>query len=204
MPIAPHSIAGIVLAAGAGSRYGQPKALVRDADGVDWLVHAITALDAGGCSPIIVVLGAAGDLAQARLLETSLTADLVIVQTPDWATGLSASLAAGLTAAQPLEAQAVAIVPVDVPDLNPATVARMISARSDAHGRTEVHADTLRQARFSGSPGHPVVLGRTHWAPLRAQLTGDTGAGGYLREHHAEPVECGDLSTGADVDTPIS
>ena len=48
---------GVVLAAGAGSRYGQPKVLA--ADGY-WLERAVAALDRGGCDEVIVVLGAAG------------------------------------------------------------------------------------------------------------------------------------------------
>ena len=61
----------------------------------------------------------------------------------------------------------------------------------------------LARAVFSGRPGHPVVLAREHWPELDAQLTGDSGAGPFLRARDdVIAVECGDLATGADIDTP--
>ena len=199
----PRRIAGLLLAAGAGSRYGQPKALVRDAAGRSWLQHAVTVLTEAGCSPVIVVLGARGTEA-AALLEPD--ACVLMVQANDWADGLSASLRVGLNCALDLpEVLAVAIIPVDVPDLNAQTVARVISAGATGTGRSNANdelATTLRQACFDGRPGHPVMIGRTHWKSLAAIARGDTGAGPYLRAHKAQSVECGDLGTGHDVDRP--
>jgi CTP:molybdopterin cytidylyltransferase MocA len=191
-------VAGLVLAAGAGSRFGQPKALVRRADGVPWLVRTVGVLRAAGCSPVIVVLGAEGAAAAALLAEAGPTdPTTVVAYAADWAEGLSASLRTGLEAALGVAGDpvAVAVVPVDVPDLDAATVARVLDADAG------VTPDSLRQAVFGGRPGHPVLIGRTHWEPLRAQLTGDTGARPYLLAHGVLPVECGDLTTGADVDT---
>ncbi|TFD53929.1 nucleotidyltransferase family protein [Cryobacterium frigoriphilum] len=201
--------AGLVLAAGGGTRYGTPKVLVRGADGVPWLQHAVTTLAASGCSPILVVLGAAAEQAETLLAETLLAETLggsevpvVIVRAPDWAAGLSASLRAGLDAAGRLEPlpSAIAVVPVDVPDLNTATVARVLGTHEHEH--IVVTPDSLRQAVFGSRPGHPVLIGRAHWAPLAAGLQGDQGARPYLMAHHVQAVECGDLSTGLDVDSP--
>ncbi|MGO1236110.1 MAG: nucleotidyltransferase family protein, partial [Microbacterium gubbeenense] len=58
----------------------------------------------------------------------------------------------------------------------------------------------LARAVFGGTPGHPVLLGRDHWEQVAATLVGDTGAAGYLREHRAARIECGDIWDGADVD----
>ncbi|WP_104192015.1 NTP transferase domain-containing protein [Cryobacterium sp. Y82] len=220
LPASTARVGGLVLAAGAGSRYGMPKALVHDAAGRSWLQNAVDVLVAAGCSPVIVVLGASGAHAAALLnagdndpastngasapspaahsarqhSAARPTASVLVVHATDWAEGLSASLRAGLRCAleQP-DLVAVAVIPVDVPDLNTATVARLMGL-SDA--------GTLRQARFAGRPGHPVVIGRAHWVPLLDTLAGDTGARPYLREHDVEAVECGDLGTGADVDRP--
>jgi CTP:molybdopterin cytidylyltransferase MocA len=60
---------------------------------------------------------------------------------------------------------------------------------------------TLRRAAFAGRPGHPVVLGRDHWAGVLAETDGDRGARGYLAAHDVVLVECGDLASGVDVDT---
>jgi CTP:molybdopterin cytidylyltransferase MocA len=209
-------IAGLVLGAGAGSRYGRPKALVLTEAGEPWLVRAALALENGGCDPVVVVVGAAGAEAETLLrgFTDSFTRPdrLRVVHAPGWASGLSASLEAGLTALSADAAAAdadtdpntdpgtesgtaVVLVPVDVPDLTAATVRRL------ATGAT---ADTLRQAEFAGRPGHPVVIGRNHWASLRAGLAGDTGARPYLLDHGVQAVDCTDLGTGLDVDTPPS
>ena len=197
-------VAGLVLAAGAGSRFGRPKALVRGADGVPWLVRAVGVLRAAGCSPVLVVLGAEGTAAEALVGDAGLLEDgAVVVHAGDWAEGLSASLRAGIGAALEIVAvaaqteapAALVVVPVDVPDLDAATVLRVLNPGEG------VNRDSLRQAVFGGRPGHPVLIGRAHWEPLRAALTGDTGARPYLLAHGVLAVECGDLTTGVDVDT---
>lgn len=205
-----QQVAGLVLAAGAGSRYGMPKALVVAKDGRSWLAGAAHTLAAAGCSPVIVVLGAGADEATALLRSSGLDAATpapVIVRAEDWADGVSASLRAGLLAATSLLSHpvAVAVVPVDVPGLAEATVRRLIGAAPDgpaALGPADIGPATLRQARFGGRPGHPVVIGRAHWGDLVASLAGDAGARPYLLAHDVVPVECGDLESGADVDTP--
>ena len=55
---------------------------------------------------------------------------------------------------------------------------------------------------YGAVPGHPVLIGRDHWAGVVATAEGDRGARDYLREHPPLEVECGDLATGRDVDTP--
>ncbi|TFC59807.1 nucleotidyltransferase family protein [Cryobacterium sp. TMT2-15-1] len=213
-------IAGLVLAAGAGSRYGMPKALARGNDGIPWLVRTIRTLTDAGCSPVIVVLGAETAEVRALLHQFGMTPSVVLTQAEDWAEGLSASLRAGLRQATELQATellpapvAVAIVPVDIPGLLPGTVARLIGtlptitlptitlpgdADADAN---PVGPLTLRQAGFDARPGHPVVIGRAHWGALIDSATGDTGARPYLQSHDTRLVDCADLETGLDVDT---
>jgi CTP:molybdopterin cytidylyltransferase MocA len=189
------AIAGVVLAAGAGTRFGGPKALATHPDGTPWLATAIRALAAAGCAPVFVVLGARAEEAEALLARLPGARDVVVVvRADDWAVGLSASLRAALDAAGRLPAPvALAVVPVDVPDLDAATVRRVIDA-------AQVEPDALRQAVFTGRPGHPALLGRAHWDPLAASIDGDSGARAYLAEHGALLVEAADLSTGADHD----
>ncbi|WP_424808642.1 nucleotidyltransferase family protein [Rhodococcus sp. 27YEA15] len=185
----------VVLAAGAGSRMGMPKALVHDADGRSWLRHAVSVLRDAHFCPVIVVLGARAE--EARSILAPGNSDVIVVES-DWRVGVSSSIRCGLDAALDLpDVDAVAVTVVDVPDLNVATVERVVTA--DA-----VNADTLRRAVFNTEPGHPVIIGRNHWRNLIATLTGDRGAGAYLRENGVVAVECADLSTGLDVDYPAT
>lgn len=182
------TVHGLVLAAGAGRRMGMPKALKRDPDGTSWLARAVSVLDEGGCAATTVVLGASGAAAELPLARTTFT------HCPDWAEGLGASLAHGLTVLAEGDAHAALIHLVDLPDVTAEVVRRLL--------REEVRGDSLRRAVYLGAPGHPVLVGREHWAPLTAELAGDRGAGGYLARRCATEVECGDLATGADVDRP--
>ena len=50
-------------------------------------------------------------------------------------------------------------------------------------------------------PGHPVAIGRDHWAAVLTTARGDRGARDHLRATPHRLVECGDLATGRDLDT---
>ncbi|WIB68971.1 nucleotidyltransferase family protein [Curtobacterium sp. MCBD17_035] len=210
------TVVGLVLAGGAGSRMGRPKALVRGADGRPWVERAVRTLLDGGCATVVVVLGAAADVA--RPLVPDHPAVRVVVAGA-WAEGLGASLRAGLVAVADGDrapgdrscdddgarggADAVLVTLVDLPELPVAAVRRLLEVEppgpSGPHGGRRAR---LRQAMFGDRPGHPVLVGRAHWAPLATSLHGDRGAGAYLRSHGVERVECGDLWDGADHDRP--
>jgi CTP:molybdopterin cytidylyltransferase MocA len=181
---------GLLLAAGAGTRMGMPKALVRGEDGEPWLVRGVRTLADGGCAQVTVVLGAGAEEALPLLDGTGATA----VVAGDWAEGMSASLRAGLTAATGTDADAVVVTLVDLPDVSAAVVRRLLAGKVDSR--------TLRRASYDGVAGHPVVIGREHWAAVAGTAVGDRGARGYLAGHDVEIVACGDLATGRDVDGP--
>jgi CTP:molybdopterin cytidylyltransferase MocA len=183
---------GLVLAAGAGTRMRMPKALMRASQGEPWLARSVELLRAAECSRVIVVLGARA--AEAVPLVPS-GDDVVVVIAERWADGMSASLRCGMdaAAAAPSPADAVLLTLVDLPDL-PLSVAERVLAGG-------IPTSALRQATFGGRPGHPVLIGRDHWAPLTATLSGDRGARAYLAASGAEQIECADLSTGDDVDS---
>lgn len=163
---------------------GRPKALVGT-----WLVDAVTVLRDGGCSGIVVVLGASADEAL-PLLQGH---DVRIVVAEDWDAGMGVSLRAGLASLDDKEESAALVMLVDLPDVGPDVVRRLLDR--------PVGSTTLVRAAYDGAPGHPVLIGRDHWAGVSRSAAGDRGARTYLGEHHVELVECADLATGVDVDT---
>ncbi|WP_374454823.1 NTP transferase domain-containing protein [Nocardioides sp.] len=176
---------GLLLAAGAGARFGGPKALARDDDGTSWLLRSVQALRP--CAEIVVVLGAGAEQA-AALLPMSVSR----IRAEDWAEGMGASLRAGLLALATTDHDAALVSLVDLPDVDAAVVARLLDA-ADGRG-------VLARAAYDGVPGHPVLIGRDHWDGVVAAAVGDRGARDYLAAHEVALVECGDLATGADVD----
>jgi CTP:molybdopterin cytidylyltransferase MocA len=207
-----HTVA-LVLAAGAGTRMGRPKALVRDAGGTPWLDLATGTMLAAGCSDVIVVLGAGFEpdrsaetprfpLPEGReggIVESrhGLGEDqrVRVVVARDWAEGMSASLRAGLTAAAETEADAVLVTLVDLPHLAVEAATRVLALATGP--------DALARAVDDGRPAHPVLIGRAHWAPLVASLGGDRGAREYLRANGAVLVDVTGLGGGDDVDHPV-
>ena len=173
-------VVGVLLAAGAGRRYGKPKVLVEG-----WLDTAVDALRGGGCDDVILVLGAA---------DVAAPPEVIAVTASDWQQGVSASLRTGLAQADRLRADYAVVHLIDTPDVGAAVVARVLD-------RAMASASGLARAYFGDRPGHPVVIARGHWSGVLACVTGDQGAAAYLRSRHdVEKVDCGDLASGDDVD----
>jgi CTP:molybdopterin cytidylyltransferase MocA len=189
------SVAGLLLAGGAGRRMGQPKALLRDPAGVPFLDRAVGRL-LEGCETVTVVLGASADEARALLEEAGWTDDpaVHVVVADDWAEGMGASLRTGLAALHDDAADAALVTLVDLPDVDETVLRRVLGTAS---GPT-----ALVRATYDGRPGHPVLLGRAHWAGVVATAEGDRGARPYLAAHEPVACECGDLASGRDVDRP--
>ena len=187
---------GLLLAAGAGTRMGRPKALVLDDEGRPWLHRAIDALRDGGCDHVIVVLGARAEEA-ARLVQGMA---VTVVTAEDWSEGMSASLRTGLLAVDdyldrtPQDVGAVVVTLVDLPDVDARVVERVIR-------QVGTHPSALGRATYDGSPGHPVLIGLDHVGGVLETTSEDRGARDYLREQGLTVVECSDLATGHDVDS---
>jgi len=182
------TVAGVLLAAGAGRRFGLPKALVRHR-GRLFVEHAAGVLHDAGCVPVVVVLGASADEVRAA---ASLTGSS-IVDNPEWTTGMGSSLRAGLAALHAPDVVAAVILPVDTPGVTAAAVRRFVELGAP---------DALARATYDGTPGHPVLIGRERWADVAATATGDAGAREYLATHRPLAVPCEDIASGADVDRP--
>jgi CTP:molybdopterin cytidylyltransferase MocA len=177
-------VAGVLLAAGEGSRLGRPKALVEIA-GRTLAERGVDLLRAGGADPVIVVTGAA------RVEPPG----AVVVHNHDWRTGMGSSLATGLRAL-PDNAAAAVIALADQPLVGPEAVRRLIAAHRRGAG--------VAVAAYEGRPRNPVLIARPHWPQVIESSIGDVGARAFLREHSGlvSLVECGDTGRPDDVDTP--
>ena len=182
----PSDVAGLVLAAGSGSRYGGPKALV-EYEGTRLVDRAVALRSGGGCVPVVVVSGA---------VPLSVPG-AIVVHNPDWATGMGSSLRAGLRALSWSSAEAVVVALVDQPWVGVEAVTRLRAAW--AAGSTPV-----AMATYDGRRGNPVLLARSVWPEVAALAEGDVGARPFLRAHPdlVTPVDCTGTGTPADVDTP--
>ncbi len=187
-------VAGVLLAAGEGSRLGQPKALV-ELGGQTLAERGVNLLRAGGTNPILVVTGAVP-------VEFS---GIRTIYNEHWRTGMGSSLRAALRAlAAPVpiaapdvdaDVGAVVVALTDQPLVGAAAVARLIAAyRGGA---------SVAVAAYQGKPRNPVLLAREHWPEVIETAAGDQGARAFLR---ARPdlvtlVECGDTGSPDDIDT---
>ena len=187
-----NAVAGVLLAAGQGSRFGRPKALV-ELDGQTLAERGVTLLRAGGTDPVLIVTGAAQvELRPEHQART--------VYNGEWRTGMGSSLRAALRALTEPEAApeigAVVVALADQPLVGAEAVGRLIAAyRAGAE---------VAVAAYDGKPRNPVLLAREHWPEVIATATGDQGARAFLR---ARPdlvtlVECGDTGRPDDIDTP--
>lgn len=179
-----RTVAGLVLAAGAGRRFGGPKALAR-IHGVRLVDRMVAIARDGGCDPVVVVEGAASlaPVDGAR-----------VVHADGWAEGMGASLRTGL-AALPEDAAACVVLLVDTPWLTGAAI-RHVLAGGPAWG--------ARVAVYDGRRGHPVVLARRVWDDVARLAVGDEGARAWMRTHPDEvtEVDCTGLADPTDVDVP--
>jgi len=175
----------VLLAAGSGSRLGQPKALVELA-GSTLAERGVALLADGGADPVIVVTGAVP-------VEIP---GVVAVHNPDWETGMGSSLATGLRALDHGDAEAAVIALADQPLVGAESVRRLIGAFRSGAG--------VAVAAYEGRPRNPVLIARRHWPAVLELAGGDTGARPFLRAHPelVVQVECGDTGRPDDVDTP--
>jgi len=174
-----------------------------------WVLRALDVL--AGCEPRVVVVGASRDDV-ARLLP----AGVLVVDNPGHPEGMGSSLRAGLTTLTTLttlpsgqpqvdggqlyrpDIDAALVMLVDLPGVTSEVISRVRAAAGSPAAAHHV----IARAAFDGVPGHPVLLGRCHWAGVIETAFGEIGARDYLAAHPAVLVECGDIGSGEDVDEP--
>jgi CTP:molybdopterin cytidylyltransferase MocA len=182
-------VAGVVLAAGGGRRYGMPKALVEFEGSL--LVERAVRTARAVCDPVLVVLGA-------QAVDVWRRADLdgaTVLANAGWESGMASSLRTGLDGLRgwPGRVDAALVLLVDMPGMTSAALARMAGHAAP---------DALAVATYDGVRGHPVLLGREHWAGVAETATGDEGARRYLATHEVTEVDCTGLADPTDLDVP--
>jgi CTP:molybdopterin cytidylyltransferase MocA len=181
------AVGGLVLAAGAGRRFGSAKQLAM-LDGRPLLEHALLAVaDAQRVEQTVVVLGFRAEEILARVERHG--AEAVIC--PGWEEGQAASLRAGVDALAGTS-DAIVVVLGDQPAIDARAIDRVVDARDGSSPAV--------RAVYGGRPGHPVLLERQLFARV-AGLRGDEGARQLLSAVAVRLVDCDGLGDDADVDT---
>ena len=182
-------VSAILLAAGAGSRFGGGKLLAPFRGRSLIEVSLANLADAPVDETVVVVGDDAG-----RLRAACEPYGAAVVENPDWAQGQSTSVRVGLEALGP-EALAAVVLLADQPLVGAGAVRRLVEA---FEGGAEVATAT-----YGGRPRNPVLFSRGVWPMLVAELAGDEGARPFLRRHPelVVGVPCDGVGDPADVDT---
>lgn len=182
-------IGGVVLAAGASRRLGQPKQLLQ-LGGKPALQYVIDAAKAAGLDPLLVVLGHAADTIQQHIDVAGCT----VLLNPDYAAGQSTSVRTALDHL-PEDVEAVVFLLGDQPLVEPAVIQALVAAFRETRA-------PIVQPRYAEGRGNPVLIARALFPELQ-QLEGDTGARPVI-ERHRDRVHLVDLAhyhRPADLDT---
>jgi CTP:molybdopterin cytidylyltransferase MocA len=180
------AIGGLVLAAGAGRRFGGTKQLA-EVDGRPLLEHPIRALLAvPAVWPVVVVLGH-----EARAIRSRVDfQDAGHVECAAWEDGMAASLRCGIRALGAVDG--VLVLLGDQPFITPQVIAAVAG--------TDLRRWDAARAAYDGEPGHPVLLGPRLLARA-GELDGDAGFRALLAGGRVRLLESADLCDPIDIDT---
>jgi CTP:molybdopterin cytidylyltransferase MocA len=184
-----RGVSAVLLAAGAGSRFGGGK-LLAPYRGRPLIGASLSNVADAPVDETVVVVGEDAR----RLREACRPYGFKVVENPDWAQGQSTSVRAGLLSLGP-EARAAVVLLADQPLVGAGAVERLVAA-FEAGARVAV-------ATYGGRPRNPVLFSREVWPLLMSELSGDEGARPFLRRHPelVIGVPCDGMGDPADVDT---
>jgi CTP:molybdopterin cytidylyltransferase MocA len=175
-----------VLAAGAGTRFGETKQLA-PLDGQPLVTHAVVAALEAGLGPVLVVVGH-----DARAVAQVLPDSVTVVPNPWYSEGQATSLHVAVEAAMGTDAQVLVVLLGDEPGVEPQTVRDVVGTCADGA--------EIARAVYTDRPGHPVAFARSVW-PRLLRTDGDTGARPVLDELDVTTVAVRRPAP-RDVDTP--
>jgi molybdenum cofactor cytidylyltransferase len=191
LPRAPR-IAAVVLAAGQSRRMGPVNKLLAEVGGKPLVAHAVDAALASQAQPVAVVVGHEADR-----IRTALSGrEVIFVENPDFAEGISSSLRQGLRAL-PRGIDGAVICLGDMPQIAPQQIDRLIAAFDPVEGRA-ICVPTVQ-----GKRGNPVLFARRFFEEMES-VSGDVGARHLIGEapELVCEVEMADRGVLLDIDTP--
>jgi xanthine/CO dehydrogenase XdhC/CoxF family maturation factor/CTP:molybdopterin cytidylyltransferase MocA len=189
---ATESVAAIVLAAGASTRMGRPKQLLPSIGGESLLRRSAMEALRSGCRPVIVVTGAHADESSSEVGDLPVQ----LIHNPDWTSGMSSSLRAGLSAldADDNRAEAAIVTVCDQPFARAPVLEALVRAyRTSRKG--------IVASEYGGVLGVPALFAREHFAEL-VGLRGAVGARQVIAAHAPDVVRAPFPEGAIDLDTP--
>lgn len=185
-------VAALILAAGASSRFGEPKQLLR-IEGESLVRRVVNAAKEAGCTPVAVVVGAEHDAIEDELQQTS----VLIVKNVDWRRGLGTSIRAGvqsLVAANPA-LDALTLLACDQPMLGSPIIRELIEAR-------EGSGKPIVASSYANTVGVPAIFDRSCFEALLT-LRNDAGAKRVIEARLNEVEQVAFPDGAIDIDTPV-
>lgn len=184
-------VVGVLLAAGASERFGEPNKLLADVEGEPMVRRAARCLTDSDVDDVVAVVGYEADRVRAALDGLALE----VVVNPDYAEGQASSVRVGVRAARRAGAAAVCFALGDMPWVQPGTVDALVAAYRAGAG------DSLAAA-VGGERGNPTLFDARHFDALAA-VAGDVGGRDVLlADEKSVLVKTGDPGVRRDVDAP--
>ncbi len=190
-------VAGLILAAGAGSRFGGGK-MRAPLDGRPLVAHVLAAARAAGLGRLVLVLGRDAVDVRAAILaaDPAALAGVLVVVNGAPERGLASSLRLGLAAATAgPRPDGVLVLLGDQPRVRPEVIMAMLAADAPAD------AVAVVPAYAADAAANPVLLLPPAWSRA-GDLTGDRGFGELLAAHRERVVRIPVAGANPDIDTP--
>lgn len=183
--------AAIVLAAGASTRLGQPKQLLK-LDGETLLHRTVRLAREAGCNPVFVVLGYEAARMQQEL--TGLAA--IPILNPDWPSGMGSSLRSGIEAVirETPEPQKTLVLLCDQPTLTAETLSTLLAASAKAKS-------LITASNYAGRSGVPAIFDKYLYPDL-LKVEGDQGARSVIQRSAGQTTTVEFPGGTIDIDTP--
>jgi molybdenum cofactor cytidylyltransferase len=185
------SVGLVMLAAGASSRMGQPKQLLK-LNGESLIRRATLAALHSVCQPVVIVLGANEAFIRPEIADLSVQ----IVENPDWEQGMGSSIQIGirqlLTTQPPI--QAAVLMLCDQPLVDTSLINQLVECYKTSQG-------AVVASEYNGQLGVPALFDQKLFAEL-LQLDGPAGAKKIIEKYKPTCYRLPFPEGALDVDTP--